>query len=362
MSVRKFRKSTITDVAVAAGVSKGAVSAYVSGRTSVCSAETAERIEKAISELHYSRGPVMRGARDRSTDTIGVVLHELRAYDDVLDDHYNFRLRCGIQSVMNEHELALMTYPASALNNLANYSPFVDGRVDGLLMGAGLRDTRPEKIASAGLPIVVFGRYKLLPYGCGAAFASEKDIVELAMDHFWSLGHRRIAHVSGPIADVPMTFGNPDSVHEASIWRFRHYVDWMSERRAYDPLLHFSAEDWKLSDDRANFILDFWSVLPNPPTAVFCANDQLGISLMRVARSRDLHVPGDLSIIGVDDDMRSAPAGLTTVNAPIEEVGRAGANALLDLMTGANTADCRRMIPVTELIVRNSTWPLAAKA
>ncbi|MDR3708602.1 MAG: LacI family DNA-binding transcriptional regulator [Capsulimonadaceae bacterium] len=356
MELRKYRKSTINDVATAAGVSVSTVSAYVRGRRTVCSMQTADRITRAIAELHYSPSAAARGSSDRSTNTIGVVTWDVLPYNTLADDLYYFRLNHGIQSVLNERDVMLLTYPSS-IRKSTGYSAIIDGRVDGVLMGASITDDRPEKIARAGLPIVVLERYRALPDGCGAACASEADVVRLALEHLWGLGHRRIAHLSGGVDDDPHGDCQASHLHDFAIWRRRHYIDWMRQRGAYDPRLERTGGGWSISVERALAVLDAWLSLPEPPTAVFCANDRIAIGLMQAATSRRLRIPEDLSVVGVDNQPRAAAAGLTTVDVPLEAIGRAGAEALLDMMAGLPFAECRRMVGVSDLVVRQSTAP-----
>lgn len=355
MDTRVYRKSTITDVASAAGVSVSTVSAYVRGRRTVCSAETASRIDRAILDLHYSPGPAVRGSRDRSTHTIGSTLRDATSYEGLAADiMFHFRLKIGVQRVLQEHRLALLTYPWDAYH-LVDYATVIDGRVDGVLFTAEYSDPRPEKIARAGLPIVVFERYKTIPEGCGVASASEWDVVQLALDHLTELGHRRIAHVSGRVEVKPIYETPTSTPHEFAIWRCRHYREYMADRGLYDPDLVFDGRGWRISEEHALSIVDKWRAMVDPPTAVFCANDRLAMGIIAAARQRGVRVPADLSVVGVDNEPASEAQGLTTVDIPLEEVGRAGTQALLGLMAGKPVDQCRPIVPVRNLMRRGST-------
>ena len=357
METRRYRKTTITDVATEAGVSVSTVSAFVRGRSTVCSPETAQRIRRAIVDLHYSPGAAARGSRDRSTNTIGNTLRDATSYATLADVMFHFRLKIGVQRVMHEKGLALLTYAWDAYHPV-DYATIIDGRVDGVLYAAGLEDPKPEKIAQAGLPIVVFERYRTLPEGCGAAFASELDVVNLALDHLWRLGHRRIGHVKARVETKPVYESPFETPHEFAIWRHRHYVESMTERGAYDPNLVFDGKGWSISEADALGLVDRLRALPNPLTALFCANDRLAIGIIQAARSRGLRVPEDLSVVGVDNEPAAEAAGLTTVDIPLELVGRAGTRALLRLMEGQPVEECRIMVPVTELVTRGTTSAL----
>ena len=79
--------------------------------------------------------------------------------------------------------------------------------------------------------------------------------------------------------------------------------------------------------------------------------------MIEAARQRGWRVPEDLSVVGVDDSpaAREADIPLTSIEVPIEGVGREGMRALLRLMQGAPLEDCRVALPVSEIVVRCST-------
>jgi LacI family transcriptional regulator len=95
--------------------------------------------------------------------------------------------------------------------------------------------------------------------------------------------------------------------------------------------------------------------LPDPPTAIFASNDVMAMGVMDAVRNRGLRVPDDISVLGFDDIPQAAlvrPA-LTTVQQPLEKMGRVAAQMLLDrLQNPARTIE-RIELP-TRLIVRES--------
>jgi LacI family transcriptional regulator len=95
--------------------------------------------------------------------------------------------------------------------------------------------------------------------------------------------------------------------------------------------------------------------VPVPPTAIFASNDVMAMGVMDAVRSRGLRVPEDVSVIGFDDIPQSSmvhPA-LTTVNQPLEKMGRVATQKLLDLLQKPNSEAERIELP-TELIIRDS--------
>jgi LacI family transcriptional regulator len=95
--------------------------------------------------------------------------------------------------------------------------------------------------------------------------------------------------------------------------------------------------------------------LPNPPTAIFAANDNTAIGVMEVAREMGLSIPHDLSLVGFDNMPESAYLNppLTTVDQSIEEMGFVATEMLISLIEGEILESNLRKIP-TKLIIRDS--------
>ena len=356
-TTRSFRKSTIKEVAAHAGVSTTTVSLFVSGRESVCSPETAERIRTAVTKLNYTPSSLTRGLRQRSSTTIGVCMPNPLDFGVAYGTSFFEGLWRGIMHQSDIEDYSLLHYPVSVRLG-TGWEEFLDGRVDGLLVHDHEND-RSQHLASAGMPLVMLTRSIDLPSGCGAAWADENKVVDLALTHLWNLGHRRIAHVAGPIGDragIP----KPDILtaldnDDVAVRRIIAYSDWMKSHDVYDPRLIGYVQAW--SAPQAPEVLSAWLALEEPPTAVFCANDAQALDIMAAAQEAGLQIPNDLSVVGVDN---SAPARdslppLTSVAIPVEEIGRQAVKALLRLIQGEPLQHCRTAVPVGTLVVRSST-------
>jgi len=104
----------------------------------------------------------------------------------------------------------------------------------------------------------------------------------------------------------------------------------------------------------ANALLD----LPEPPTAIFAASDQMAFGVYESVRRRGLRVPDDVSVVGFDDlpEVRWSSPPLTTVRQPLAEMGVLAARTLLRIAAG-ETLESPRLELATTLIVRSSTAP-----
>lgn len=359
---RRFRKATIKDVARHAGVSTTTVSVFVSGRESVCSPETAARIRAAVAELNYTPSSLISGAQKAETRTLGVCIYSPLDPSLLYGGGFFERLWRGVTAQADGEDYALLHYPASVRDAGADrVEPFLDGRVDGVLFHSH-ENERAGRVAAAGMPVVLPNRSLHLPPNCGAVWVDEAQTVALALSHLWDIGHRRIAHVAGPVGGG--AYGAESrrgliKVDDVAIRRLEEYESWMRARQAHDPALVAYGGSWE-GGENLRAIVAGWRSLPVPPTAVFCANDSLAVALVNAAHEAGLRVPADLSVIGVDNSaaaMECRPA-LTSIDTAMEQVGRESVRCLLRLLRGDPLEECRTALPVAWLVERASTAAL----
>ncbi len=353
-----YKKSTVHDVALKAGVSQSAVSHYINGRVSVCSPETAERINQAIKELHFTPSRALRHQRSQATNTIGVCVS--LPSEDAMTSSSTFlhRFWTGISRVVDEHSYRLLHYPKS-LRNSQSCNPYLDGSIDGLLISLTLDDRRIDTLCDAGMPTVAVNRSSNLPAGVSAVYANEEQIVDLAMAHFTELGHRRIAYF-GPSDSEGRRVGKRHAEpNEPAQKRLTQYKKWMA-KIGVDPtdvMVYAYNFDYMPAEDLYDTV-DFWMALPEPPTALLCGNDRLAMSAMAAIKERGYRIPEDISVVGIDNEGSGAmfEPSLTSVELPVHEIGRQATNLLLDVVNGRSEPKLIE-IPVTHLEVRSSTAP-----
>jgi LacI family repressor for deo operon, udp, cdd, tsx, nupC, and nupG len=168
-----------------------------------------------------------------------------------------------------------------------------------------------------------------------------------AMDHLYRLGHRRIGVVTGPLVS-PLS---RDRLHGASA----RAKQARAERDCLVMNGDFSIESGALAAERLLGRRD-------PPTAIFCFNDEMAMGVLETARRRHVRVPDDLSVIGFDDIRfaRYTDPPLTTVAQPMRAIGEGTVGLLLQILNGNGTAPGSITMPHT-LTIRFSTAPPSAK-
>jgi LacI family transcriptional regulator len=170
-----------------------------------------------------------------------------------------------------------------------------------------------------------------------------------AVEHLLSLGHRRIAAITGP---------RGWAVTEQ---RLRGYRSALAAAGVMpDPELEVESDFRAEGGAKAALVvLD----RPDPPTAVFAFNDLIAIGVMQAARVRGVRVPDELSVVGFDDTFEASivtPA-LTTVRQPLEEMGRMAVNLLRRQLQNQRIEALQVQLE-TKLVMRESTAPVGRPA
>jgi DNA-binding LacI/PurR family transcriptional regulator len=331
---------TITDVARAAGVSKGAVSFALNGRPGVA-ADTRERILAVARELGWT--PSLRGRALSVSRALAVGLVIARPPETLGADPFFASFITGIETVLSERGYALMLQVVGdeASEHESYRRLAANGRVDGVfLTDMRVDDLRPQLLDDLNLPTVVIGRAP--GHGpCSAVYIDDQPGIVAAVEHLVALGHRQIGHVSGPT----------EFVHGLS--RRTAWAQAVSDAGlAPGPCItaDFSAQGG------ADATVQLLS-LDEPPTAIVYANDLMAIAGMSTAIGRGVDVPGQLSVTGFDDTPLAAylqPA-LTTVRTDVVGWGRAAANQLLALIDQEAGREIDLSPP--EFVIRASTAP-----
>jgi LacI family transcriptional regulator, repressor for deo operon, udp, cdd, tsx, nupC, and nupG len=332
-------RPTIKDVATAAGVSKGAVSFALNDRPGVAP-ETRRRILEAAERLGWTPSPRARALSVSRALAVGLVL--ARPARVLRADAFFPAFISGLESALSEHGHALLLQVAEHDDEAAYRRLAAGGRVDGVLVtDLQVGDRRPALLEELGLPAVIVGPHLGDGFGPRQSALGVDDVpgVTATVQHLASLGHTRVAHVSGPLAMV-------HGLSRRDAWA--HAV--AAAGLPAGPLVEgdFSAESGAAAM-RALLHPD------EPATAVVFANDVMAMAGLSVAQARGVAVPEQLSVTGYDDTEIAAhlQPPLTTVAIDVVAWGKAAALRLLELIDGR--APTPVDLPPARLVVRGST-------
>jgi LacI family transcriptional regulator len=334
-------RATIADVAAAAGVSKATVSKFLGGKEYYVAAETRERIAEAVRELDFQPNAIAQGLSRQRSDTIGVVVAS------VANPFYP-ELIAGVEDVIGTtgYTLLLGSSDGEAGREARIVRSMMQRQVDGVIMASvTMRDGEVARLAESGLSVVLASR-NLSRSLVDTVMVDNVTGARMATAHLLGHGHRRIGHISGPQDVVP----------------FRSRLTGFTEElrahgTAIEPdLVVPSLTTAEAGAGAAERLLD----LPEPPTAVFVANDSMALGVLDACARRGVRIPEDLAVVGFDGIWVGGLPGvrLTTVDSRARQVGREAASLLVGRIdtrraAGAATSPETRVLR-PELVVRRS--------
>lgn len=330
-ATRGWQRPSIYDVAKQAGVSHMTVSRVLNGHPNIRES-TRERVLQAIDEMNYTRSSIARALATRRAMRIGVIV------DSPVQWGPNSTLR-AIESAARDAGYAISAFSISDDEEAqidAGVAELVTQGVDALCVIAPRASSLDLlRQQSTGLPTLVI---KAEPDAeMHTAAVDQRAGAMAAVMHLIEMGHRSIAHLSGPLDWY-------DARAREQGWR-----DALAD--AGLPIAPPVVGDWT-SDYGYTFgkTYDFADA-----TAVFAANDQMALGLVHGLTDRGLRVPDDVSVVGFDDlpDARHFLPPLTTVRQDFAALGSLALQIIIAAIEGDDIAEHDIIEP--RLIVRGST-------
>ncbi|MEU3983750.1 LacI family DNA-binding transcriptional regulator [Streptomyces sp. NPDC026672] len=354
---------TIKDIAELAGVTAGTVSRVVNGRPGV-GAATRARIEKLVAEHGYRINSSARQLSTGRSHTIAMVFPQ-HASEVVMHPVYPELLGAvGDAAEAADHDLLLVTVAAPDKLERA-VDAMIRRRIDGaILPAAGSRDRVRTALSKARIPTVTIG-HRTTVSGSAWVDTTHDLAAEELTARLIRAGYRRLHMLNGPehvSACVLRSRGFWRAVEDAggAVEDAGSAVkDDGSTVEAAGGTVE-AAEESHVPFDTAparDAALDLLSARLRP-TAVVAGSDLIASAVLDAARQLSLRVPEDLAVTGFDDQTlaRHTTPQLTTVRAPLREIGAAAVRILLAEI--GNTSDRRRRILLpAEVVVRQSTPP-----
>ena len=313
--------------------------------------ETRDRVTEAARRLNYRPNYFARSLRQSKSMSVGVLAPDL-------SEGYFTRVMSGVVQELTAAHYFYFTACHDWKRDLIEKYPrmLVERAVDGFL----LLNTHTDEI-SVPVPVVSISGH--------IAAANVTNIVldhnlaaRQALEHLHSLGHRRIAFMRGPhvIPDSQFRWqGIEQAARELAIKLDPALVvridveGWSTRAGRHKAGQHPMAPEigykpmQALLEKSRNF------------TAVFCFNDIAAIGAIRALKDAGLRVPEDVSVVGFDDILSAAYSipSLTTVRQPLAEMGRRGAQVLLERIADHEKEYPPEIVMAPELVIRESTGP-----
>lgn len=336
-----MKRTTLSDVALRAGVSKQTVSNVLNGNPKMAAATRAVILD-AIQELGYEANHAARSLRQRRTWTVAYVY---KPDSTKFSDPYVSLVIGGVGEALRSAGYDLLTHPVVGGKPLILESLQTllrQGRIDGaILFATTLPDELVNSLSGWPFPIVAFD-HQSPEGGIPSVWVQYQETMIRAVRFLAERGRRKIAFLAGSASD-------PRSSATARLEGYRSGL--RDVGLPFDPALVASG-DWSYESGRACL----GRLLGRSPDAVVAANDRMAVGVIQEAKARRLTVPGDLAVIGFDDFefARFIDPPLTTFHLPLEAMTAQAVQLLLARIEGRAILPAEQRPIPAEFVMRKS--------
>lgn len=321
------KRVTITDVAVAAGVSKTTVSRYINGHSELMSEKTRERIRAVIEMTNYQPSDIASNLKKRTTNLIGLLIADITS-------PFSSALIAGVSRYLDERGYTLLIADSSddlekeqrALNSLLSKG------VSGFLVNtASYSNDFLIQMRCSGMPIVLCDRH-VRNYNFDIVTTSEKECLYKLVLHLSESGYTR-----------PLFFVEPWENNSTRMKRREAFLENVSKIYGYDA----SQDVYTIYPDGESAVKQLRRALSRQkdrlPAVIGC-NSVTTVRVFNAMRELRLSIPQDIGLCGPEDwDWSNelnwpflVEPNVTTVKIPATEIGKQAAKLLLEQMSDPN--------------------------
>ena len=328
----------IKDVAREAGVSIATVSRVMNKLGSV-KKYNKDKVELAIKKLKFRPNmSAQRLASKRNNNIIGLVIPR---YTDIFHSFYALQILQGVGVAVERMKMDLLLHVTNG-DSFLNISS-VQGVIFSDIIG---NEEQVDGVVEAGLPCVIMNYdTKDLPVSCISIdnFNAGLDAVEYLV----KLGHSRIATITGALKT------------QVAIDRLNGYLTALEKHKIDKKKDYIKYGDF--GRESARILTKDFIRMKVPPTAIFAASDEMAVGAIQVCLENGVSVPGDISIIGFDDNplaLSYSPVPLTTIRQPLHKMALVATQTLNQIIQKKIRSN-KRIVLSTELVERSSCRALA---
>ncbi|UZD90416.1 LacI family DNA-binding transcriptional regulator [Cognatishimia activa] len=336
------KNARIQDVAREAGVSTATVSRALSN-PDMLTKTTREAVFDAIEKTGYRVNQAARNLRKQRAGAVLILVPNL-------GNPFFSQILAGINSVLAESEFSVLIADSSAERQKGKLAEFfMASRVDGMISLDG--DLSEEELKrfdqGAGSNKIVFACEWVAHSDYPSVRVDNAMGAQLAVRHLYDLGHRKIAHVTGPECNVLTKERRQGMVTERERLGLETRPEWIIRG-------DFSVQSGL---DAAQRVF----AMEDRPTAVFCASDEVAFGLISGLKALSIRVPEDISVVGFDDiDLAQVfVPSLTTIRQDRHRIGARAAEMLLQSLkadsAGPNAQNMGPEVLSVDLVAREST-------
>lgn len=342
-------KATIVDVARAANVSPSTVSNLLNGKAGRFRPETKARILAAIKELDYQPNRVARQLKTGHSRIFGLIV------PSVASPFYGLFARHVEEAALERgYQVLFGNSERDAVRERQYAGRLWEYGVQGIIFGSSLANfSHLHDLIAQGLRVVAFDRSAQQDdsFVVDSIGVDNVKAARIATKHLVSLGHRRIAFLSGPIRTVSRMDrleGYRSAIEDIGVSLEPQYVWEHPSGREFG-----DAHAVAVARQCAHELFS----LAQRPTAIIAINDIYAFGAYAGARDLGLRVPEDVSIVGFDDIPMAeiVQPSLTTIRQPIQEIAAAAVDRLISRLESSSDVPPGHVVLPSSLIVREST-------
>ncbi|PKP55719.1 LacI family transcriptional regulator [Candidatus Atribacteria bacterium HGW-Atribacteria-1] len=326
---------TIKDVAELVGVHPSTVSRVINDDSRI-SEKTREKVFLIIKKLGYTPNAIARGLKTKRTHTLGMLIPDIT-------NPFFAEIARGVEDAANKNDFnIILCNTDDRLKKERTYLEILRGkRVDGLILGtAHIKDKSILELEKNNFPYILVSRnIEGLDKNCVIVDDEAGGI--MAAEYLIKLGHRRIAHITGPLK----TRSALNRLKGYKLTLKKHEIEYEDEL--------VGEGDFRIKGGYQ--VMKRFLKLAEPPTAIFAANDLLALGAMQAIQKKNFHIPEDFSVIGFNDIELASfvyPA-LTTIRQPMLEMGALAVKMLLRIIEEGEFNQ-RKIVLKPKLIIRES--------
>lgn len=329
---------TMADVAKKANVSKSTVSQFINERYEFMSAQTKERIKKAVEELNYMPNSVARSLTQKRTSTIGVIVANIL-------HSFSTQVIRSIEDVCNKSDVHVIVCNADDdPEKERNYIEMLKAKqVDGLIIfPTGGNVELYKKMVMEKYPLVFVDRM-VEDSGVSTILLDNEKASELLVNHLCENDYRRIAFITTSL-ERQLT---------PRMERLQGYKKGLKKNSLpYNEKFCVGARKSQIQES-----LQTMFAQDPPPDSLVCGNDLSLLEAMKFIRKKGLKVPADVGLVSIDEVPYSEVLDptLTVVAQPAFEMGADAADLLLKKIEETEEVVQGVVRYSPELIVRKST-------
>lgn len=327
---------TIKDVAREAGVAISTVSKVINGGS--VRKENRMKVEEAIQRLGYSPNNKARGLRSSRTYTVGLLL-------ETVEGAYWAKMVSCLEMALQEMGCVMILCCHGMSESLAReYAEYLtDQMVDGIFFAAfGAGEDYLEAPRASGIPLIALEDHEIFEAdgliqtnSAGLAY----DLVEYLIRH----GHRDIAIIDGPLEKCSARERLKGYLRVLEDYGITANQDWIS------------AEEYS-EDEGYRQMKRLWN-MKRRPTAILAASYYLNMGVVRAVNELGIQIPGELSLVAVDDDIFPAITNppITVGEQPLERMALEACRLLRKKLEGGISEQTAEVVRLKGRIIYRSS-------